>query len=66
MKHSNSNTVDETAQGLQRVIPGAERITERARLERRMAAPLKPTKAQRPADDGLFDVAGRGQRELFK
>ena len=61
-----SNTLDKTDQGLQHVIPGAERISERARLERRMAAPLKPTKPQKPADDGLFDVAGRGQGELFK
>lgn len=60
------NIFDKTDQGLQHVIAGAERITERARLERRMAAPLKPTKAQKPIDDGLFDVAGRGQTELFK
>lgn len=61
-----SNTIDNTDQGEQRVIPGAERITERARLERRAAAPLRAAKAQRPADDGLFDVAGRGQQDLFK
>jgi len=60
-----SNTIDKTAQGLQHVMPGAARISERERLERRMVGGLKPVKPQRAADEGLFDVAGRGQGELF-
>lgn len=60
------STIDKTAQGLQHVIPGAARISERERLERRMGGALKPLKPQKPADEGLFDVAGRGQGELFK
>lgn len=60
------NTIDQSDQGEQHVLPGAERITERQRLERRIAAPLRAAKAQKPADSGLFDVAGRGQAELFK
>lgn len=61
-----SNTIDNTDQGEQRVIPGAGRIAQREQLERRMVGPLRARKAQRPADDGLFDVAGRGQQDLLK
>lgn len=35
-------------------LPGAEPATVRAELERRAAAPLKPRKAQRLCDHGLF------------
>lgn len=38
----------------QTVIPGAERITDRERAQRGADQPLKPGKAQKPADQGLF------------
>jgi hypothetical protein len=38
----------------QGIIPGAERISERERLQRRADAPLKPKREQKPADEGLF------------
>ena len=40
--------------GDQFVIPGAERISMRAMLERQRAQPLRPRRAQRPATTGLF------------
>ena len=57
------------AEGAQRVIPGAERISDRALAERRGRAPLRGPRGaeapQQPADEGLFDVAGRGQADLL-
>ena len=58
------SALDPTPQGLQTVIPGAERISDRVLAERRMEQSLQPGAAQKPADEGLFDVAGRGQMEL--
>ena len=51
----------------QTVVPGAERITTRELLQRRADGPAvhAPAAKQQPADDGLFDVAGRKQKELF-
>ena len=46
--------IDRTDQGEQPVLPGAERLTDKEIAERRMAAPLRPTVPQRPADFGLF------------
>lgn len=57
-----SRAVDD---GGQAVLPGAERISDRALAERRGAAPLRAAVAQKAADDGLFDVAGRGQADLL-
>lgn len=37
---------EETDQGTQTVIPGAERISQRDMLERRMQGPAKATKPQ--------------------
>jgi hypothetical protein len=51
--------------GAQRVIPGAERITDRELAERQMAAPMRAEAPQRVADHGLFDETERGQQELF-
>jgi hypothetical protein len=51
--------------GGQHVIPGTERISDRALAERRMAGRLSADVPQKPADEGLFDVAGRGQSNLF-
>ena len=39
-------------------------ITDRDILEAKAARPLRSDKPQLPADDGLFDVAGRGQLDL--
>lgn len=57
--------LDLTEQGPQAVVPGAERISNRELAERKMRGKLQPSKPQKPADDGLFDVAGRGQEEMF-
>ncbi len=54
-----------TPEGEQRVIPGAERITEREEAERRMAERKRPTKPQKEPDERLFDVTSRGQEEMF-
>ena len=51
--------------GEQRLVPGVVPITIRDRLEARMAAPLLPTRPQKPLDLGLFDVAARNQLDLF-
>ena len=49
----------------QAVIPGAERIGDKELAERRRDERLGPKVEQKPADDGLFDVSGRGQKSLF-
>jgi hypothetical protein len=54
-----------TNEGNQAVIPGAERITDRQLQERQMEGGSKAKVAQKPADEGLFDVAGRGQGDLL-
>lgn len=52
--------------GGQHVVPGAERIGDRALAERRMTGRLAPRAPQRSLDFGLFDEAGAGrQRDLF-
>jgi len=51
--------------GEQRLVPGVVPITIRDRLEARMAAPLLPTRPQKPLDLGLFDMAARDQLDLF-
>lgn len=56
---------EETPEGTQTVIPGAERISDRELAERRMAAPARAAVPQRPADEGLFDTGARNQKELF-
>jgi hypothetical protein len=50
------NDTDETDQGLQRVIPGAERSARQAAEGREAAGrgKLRPTKPQKDADEGLF------------
>ena len=54
-----------TAIGEQRLVPGVAPITTRDRLQARMAAPLLPTRPQKPHDLGLFDMAARDQLDLF-
>ena len=51
--------------GEQRLVPGVVPITTRDRLQARMAAPLLPTRPQKPLDLGLFDIAARNQLDLF-
>ena len=51
--------------GEQRLVPGVAPITTRDRLQARMAAPLLPTRPQKPLDLGLFDMAARNQLDLF-
>ena len=53
-------TFDTTDQGLQAVIPGAERISDRALAERRMQGAKRSTRPQRAADVGLFDQGSHG------
>ena len=51
--------------GEQRLVPGVAPITMRDRLQARMAAPLLPTRPQKPLDLGLFDMVARNQLDLF-
>jgi hypothetical protein len=51
--------------GEQVLVYGVAPITPRDRLAMRASAPLKPRKAQRPADHGLFDLGARNQIEMF-
>ena len=54
-----------TSQGPQTVIPGAERTTGREFIEAQADKRIKGTKSQKAVDEGLFDVAGRGQQDMF-
>ena len=54
-----------TEAGEQTLIPGVTPVGLADRLALLAAAPLIPSKAQRPADFGLFDLAARDQLELF-
>ena len=47
------------------LVPGIAAISLRARLEHRMAGPMRATKFQKPLDIGLFDLAARNQLDLF-
>ena len=54
-----------TPEGEQGVIPGAEQISDKELAERQSRGAKKPTKAQKPADEGLFvDPAVRDQIDL--
>jgi hypothetical protein len=57
--------VEATEIGLQSLIPNVTPITPIDRLALRAAAPMRPTKLQRPCDFGLFDLAARDQLDLF-
>ncbi|WP_106639771.1 hypothetical protein [Allosphingosinicella vermicomposti] len=54
-----------TAAGAQCLVPGVRPISQRARLEAQMAAPLVPQRPQKATDFGLFDEAARLQLDLF-
>jgi hypothetical protein len=46
-------------------VPGIAPVSLRARLERLMEAPLRPSKPQKPLNIGLFDEDARNQLDLF-
>lgn len=52
-----------TDAGEQRLIDGVAPVSQRQRLEAAQNAPLRG--GDRAADDGLFDVAGRSQGDMF-
>lgn len=56
--------IERTDAGEQAVIPGAERISDKALAERRMEQPRRAAREQKPADEGLFDTGARGQADL--
>jgi hypothetical protein len=47
------------------LMPGIGPISLRQRIVMRMAAPLLPTKPQKPLNIGLFDEDARNQLDLF-
>ncbi len=58
------NSIDHTEAGQQTVLPGAERASDATMAKRRAAQPLKPSKAQKACDLGLFSDE-RNQQELL-
>lgn len=54
-----------TPEGEQCLVPGVAPIRDRDRLAAFMAAPLRPRKAQKPLNIGLFDEDARNQLSLF-
>lgn len=52
-------------EGRQTLIPGVAPVTDGDRARYGTEQLLQPSCAQRPANDGLFDLGARGQRELF-
>jgi hypothetical protein len=54
-----------TDQVEQVLAPGIAPVSLRERLERLLAAPLRPIKPQKPLNIGLFDEDARNQLDLF-
>lgn len=54
-----------TEQGEQTLVPGVRPVSMRARLERLMAGPMLPRRAQKPCNVGLFDEDARAQLDIF-
>ena len=54
-----------TPEGEQTLVPGVTPVSQRQRIEARMAAPLASRKPQKPLDIGLFDDDARNQLDLF-
>lgn len=52
-------------EGTQTVIPGAERIADKELAERNMEGKAQPKAQQKAPDEGIFDVAARGQGDLM-
>ena len=57
--------VEQTAIGLQTLMPGVAPVKLGDRLAVLANSPLQPRRAQRPADHGLFDENARKQIEMF-
>jgi hypothetical protein len=55
--------IEATPAGNQTLIDGVAPVSQRQRLEAQQDAPMSGGMAA--ADDGLFDVAGRSQRDMF-
>ena len=60
-----ARSIDKIDAGDQRVIPGAERISDKDFAERQGQGRLKGKKPQQAADDGLFDTGARNQTDLM-
>ncbi|MEQ8402665.1 MAG: hypothetical protein RIE24_08000 [Silicimonas sp.] len=56
-----ASITETTPEGEQTVVPGVTPITAADRLALRAAAPMEPSRVQKPCDHGLFDVEGRKQ-----
>lgn len=56
---------ERTDQGEQFIVDGLRPVTDRDRAEAAMSKPMQSKKRQKAADEGLFDVAGRGQSDMF-
>lgn len=54
-----------TPEGEQTLVPGVRPVSQRERIEARMAAPLTPRVPQKPLNIGLFDEDARNQLDLF-
>ncbi|CAM3524873.1 MAG: hypothetical protein GYB53_02255 [Rhodobacteraceae bacterium] len=54
-----------TQEGEQTLVPGVRPVSQRERIEARMAAPLTPRVPQKPLNVGLFDEDARNQLDLF-
>lgn len=66
LRDTPDGSIDRTEAGEQTVLPGAERITDRALAERRMQGRKGTDRAQAAAGDlPLFDTGARGQGTLF-
>lgn len=57
-------TTEMTPIGEQSVIPGAERISDKQLAEKKMGEKKYADVAQKPMDDGLFDLGARKQQEI--
>lgn len=57
---------EQTPEGEQILTPVTRPVSDRDRLAAQADRPLQGERAQRPADEGLFDVAGRGQLDLVE
>lgn len=58
-------TIDETPQGEQTVLPGAEKISDKNLAERLMDKLKGSAKEQKPANEGLFDTGAQKQTDLL-
>lgn len=56
---------EQTDQGEQILAEGVAPVTDRSRMDVRGLKPMRGTKAQKPLDDGLFDIGARGQGDLL-